>query len=91
MTSKRKKSSQKLCAVRWVEEDSVGVVPVSCIQKKATAKVGAIAEFKYKKQFNMQVWQSTHPISTSSSLTHKKWKMKMKNFPLAPSIEDALI
>lgn len=45
------KSKKKVCLVKWIEEDSVGIVPLDHIQKGQRADVGAVAEFKYLKKY----------------------------------------
>jgi hypothetical protein len=36
--------------VRWLEDESVGVMPLSAVKKDSNACVGAIVEMKFKKK-----------------------------------------
>ena len=41
----------RFALVRWVEEESVGVMPLSAVKKNSNIFVGAIVEMKFKKAF----------------------------------------
>jgi len=41
----------KLCLVRWVEDETLSVLPTSAIQVGQTAYVGAFGDFKWGGKF----------------------------------------
>ena len=49
--SKVKSKCQTYLLVRWIEEDSVGVMPSTTLKKGQMASVGMTTELKYNSKF----------------------------------------
>ena len=55
-SGKAKAGSPKLCLVRWLEDESVSVVPATTAGAKQKVYVGAIVNFKWlKKMYEAEV------------------------------------
>lgn len=42
---------KSFCLLRWIEEDKVGIMPISAVKKDQIATVGSVVDVKYQSKF----------------------------------------